>query len=239
MPRSEIFFPADAVKDYPPDYSLDEAALHPLVHRVLEEDDELSGDSSPVNSPRFSRRGTRRELKKFRESTSRRSGSRGSGSRGSSSRGPGSWSPDVTRPASVRSTCESCTRTQYLTFTHALKRAHTLTHKACILDTLTQKYHTSTIKDRTEKCTETQFTHTYTRPLTDNTRPLQHNTVSPRPRATSRCLHASNQHTSKLALRNQTCVSSASISFSPLYHSSPSSRLNHKLFTPSSLPFLS
>lgn len=99
MPRSEIFFPPDAVKDYPPDYGpLEEAALHPLVSRVMDEDEELDGGSSPVNSPRFSRRGTRRELKKFRDSTSRRTPSRGAGS----------WSPDVTRPASVRSTtCES------------------------------------------------------------------------------------------------------------------------------------
>lgn len=97
MPRSEIFFPPDAVKDYPPDYGeVEEAAMHPLVSRVLDEDDELSCGGSPVNSPRFSRRGTRRELKKFRDSTSRRTPSRGAGS----------WSPEVTRPASIRSTCE-------------------------------------------------------------------------------------------------------------------------------------
>ncbi|KAK4290641.1 hypothetical protein Pmani_036474 [Petrolisthes manimaculis] len=86
--RSEIFIDKEMQKTDSLDYgSLNEAGLHPLVSRVLDEEEEFGG--SPINSPRFSRRGNRRELKKFRDSSSRRN----------PLRGPGSWSPEV----SVRS----------------------------------------------------------------------------------------------------------------------------------------
>ncbi|XP_071521477.1 uncharacterized protein [Panulirus ornatus] len=96
MHRSEIFYPAEVIKDYQRDYgSLEEASLHPLVHRIMEEEEDFLA-SSPSSSPRFSRRGNRREIKKYRETTSRRT----------PLRGPGSWSPEMARPASMRSTCE-------------------------------------------------------------------------------------------------------------------------------------
>ncbi|XP_042210002.1 uncharacterized protein LOC121857815, partial [Homarus americanus] len=102
MQHSEIFFPVDKAKDFARRYgSLDEPGVHPLVHKIIEEEDEFLPYSSPSSSPRFTRRGNRRELKKFRESTCRRT----------PLRGPGSWSPEMTRPVFLRSTChdsEAC-----------------------------------------------------------------------------------------------------------------------------------
>lgn len=106
MYRSEIFIDKELQKDNSLDYgSLNEAGMHPLVSRVLEEEEEFGG--SPINSPRFSRRGNRRELKKFRESTSRRN----------PLRGPGSWSPEV----SVRSISESYTFVPHMSLFYPIK----------------------------------------------------------------------------------------------------------------------
>lgn len=90
MPRGEMYYQTTSLRDFPRDYgTIDEGGIHPLVQRVMEEEEDFL--SSPSGSPRFSRRSTRRELKKFRDTTSRRVPLRSTAS----------WSPDLSRPGST------------------------------------------------------------------------------------------------------------------------------------------
>ncbi|XP_064089291.1 uncharacterized protein LOC135203494 [Macrobrachium nipponense] len=92
MSRNELFYPPTKAQQGLEYVSIEESSLHPLVHRIMQEEEDFL-PPSPSSSPRFSRRSNRRDLKKFRDTTSRRH----------PLRGPGSWSPEMSRTSSVRS----------------------------------------------------------------------------------------------------------------------------------------
>ncbi|XP_042864430.1 protein SSUH2 homolog isoform X3 [Penaeus japonicus] len=98
MPRGDMYYQTTPLRDFPRDYgTIDEGGIHPLVQRVMDEEEDFLS-SSPSGSPRFSRRSTRRELKKFRDTTSRRVPLRSTSS----------WSPDLSRPGSTGYEGEAC-----------------------------------------------------------------------------------------------------------------------------------